>query len=321
MFNIIDLKLWHEHYCDFYYTAQQPRVSNVILRENSCRSIPELDTPISLDEIIQSLGNCKANKAPGDNGISSEFFKYLPNNWLLYMNVLFNKIIEQEKTPKAWSNIVVKMLYKKKGDKRSFTSYRPIALVNTIVKIFTQTIHTRVIKWCDTNNKLPEWQSGFRADRSCLDNIYTLNTVIQLHLRKERGKLYALFVDFKGAFDNVRHDLLWEKLWQLGMSTKFIKIMADLYSKAEIKISDGVSTSETIKVTRGVLQGETLSPLLFALFLQDLEIFLKSKGLSGVSVTHVTEILLLGYADDIVILSDSYIGIKKSYYTYMSTVK
>ena len=203
------------------------------------------------------------------------------------------------------------MLYKKNGNKHDFSSYRPISLVNCIVKIFTQILCTRLMNWCETNNKLPEWQSGFRAKRRCMDNIFTLNTVIQLHIRREKGKIYGLFVDFEGSFDNVDHSLLWKKMCQLGISTKILRILADLYSKASIKVSDGVNVSESVKVSRGVLQGETLSPLLFALFLYDLEIFLKSKGVRGVSATHITEISLLAYADDIVILSESYIGMKK----------
>ena len=50
---------------------------------------------------------------------------------------------------------------------------------------------------------------------------------------------------------------------------------------------------------------------MFALFLFDLEDFLKEKGIRGVSVTHFCEILLLAYANDIVFLADSYIGMKK----------
>ena len=59
------------------------------------------------------------------------------------------------------------------------------------------------------------------------------------------------------------------------------------------------------------LQEEILSPLLFALFLYDLEDFLLKKGVRGVSVSHITEVLLLAYANDIVILSDTYIYMKK----------
>ena len=78
-----------------------------------------------------------------------------------------------------------------------------------------------------------------------------------------------------------------------------------------MKIRKGDELSEIIKILKGVLQGEILSPILFALFLRDLEEFFIRKGIRGVSATHLVEILLLAYADDIVILSDSYIGMKK----------
>ena len=70
-------------------------------------------------------------------------------------------------------------------------------------------------------------------------------------------------------------------------------------------------TSEPIHVTEGLLQGEVLSPSLFALFLADLEEFLLTKGIRGVSINTLKEILLLAYADDIVILTESQVMMKK----------
>ena len=118
-------------------------------------------------------------------------------------------------------------------------------------------------------------------------------------------------MDFKGALDSVDHDILWAKLQKVGLSTKFINIVSRLYSKANVKVSDGKINTIPIDLTRGVLQGETLSILLFALFIYDLEKFLLRNNIRGVWVTHLLEILLLAYADDIAILSDSYIGMKK----------
>ena len=123
--------------------------------------------------------------------------------------------------------------------------------------------------------------------------------------------MYALFIDFKGAFDSINHQILWSKLFKIGLSTKFVKILSYIYSKANVKIRKGDELSEIIKILKGVLQGEILSPILFALFLRDLEEFFIRKGIRGVSATHLVEILLLAYADDIVILSDNYIGMKK----------
>ena len=84
-----------------------------------------------------------------------------------------------------------------------------------------------------------------------------------------------------------------DELRKIWLSTKIINIIRDFYSKSNIKIANGHQISNSIKTTKGVLQGEALSPLLFALFLYDLESFLNERGIRGVSVTHLKEILLL----------------------------
>lgn len=78
-----------------------------------------------------------------------------------------------------------------------------------------------------------------------------------------------------------------------------------------MKVEGKAGFSEFIDVSKGVLQGETLSPLLFAIFISDFESFLRSKGVRGVSVSHITEILLLAYADDIVLFADDFFNMKR----------
>ena len=150
-----------------------------------------------------------------------------------------NRVLQSETTPDAWSNLILLMLYKKKGSIDDLANFRPLALASCIAKLFTMILYLRASKWCEENDKLPEWQSGFRIERSCLDNIFTLDFLIQKHISKEKGKLYALFIDFKGAFDSINHQILWSKLFKIGLSTKFVKILSCIYSKANVKIRKG----------------------------------------------------------------------------------
>ena len=99
------------------------------------------------------------------------------------------------------------MLYKK-GDINDPENYRPTALINTIFKIFTQFIHGRCKKRCVLNDLFQEFQSGFRKGKSCLDNIFTLNDLVQVRLVKKGGKLFCLFFDFKRTFPSVDDGLL-----------------------------------------------------------------------------------------------------------------
>lgn len=159
--------------------------------------------------------------------------------------------------------------------------------------------------WAEENNILPEFQTGFRKNRSCVDNIFVLNSIIQNRITPEGGKLYALFVDFSSAFSSVSQKLLWEKLYKLGVGDKITKILIDFYSKATIVVKNDCGISKSINVMRGVLQGEVSSPLLFSFFMYDLENFLIEEGVRGVSIDHKTEIIVSAYADDLVLFADS----------------
>ena len=154
----------------------------------------------------------------------------------------------------------------KTGDNTIPENCRCISLVNALPKIFTQIINKRLLNWAETKNKIPEFQAGFRPKRGCADNVYKLNSIIQLKLSDPRRKLFAVFVDFKRAFDLVDHTILLTKLYRIGVSSKIIKIIKALYDSAVIQIKAPDKLTDSVKITKGVLQGEIISPLLFSFF-------------------------------------------------------
>ena len=83
-----------------------------------------------------------------------------------------------------WGKIALRMLCKK-SESSVPSNYRSIALANAILKIFTFMI-TRFSNFVTENALLPEAQSGFREGRSCVNNIFTLNAIVQLKLRQEK---------------------------------------------------------------------------------------------------------------------------------------
>lgn len=111
------------------------------------------------------------------------------------------------------------MLFKK-GDPSSVDNCRPITLLICLVKIFTLILSLRFTSWAENSIIIPEFQAGLRVGRGCIDNLFTLGILIELHLRRSKNAVYAVFVDFKGAFPSIVHDLLWYKLKKLGVSSK-----------------------------------------------------------------------------------------------------
>lgn len=191
----------------------------------------------------------------------------------------------------------------KVGNKLDRASYRGIALINCSVKIFTHVLRSRITHWANSKNIIPECQMDFREGKGCIHAAYVLLAAIHLRLRQASAKAYLLFVDFKHAFDSVPHELLWKKLYSLGMSTKIIMILMELYEQAYIQIKQGRKTTDKFPVTECVLQGETLSPLLFLLFLDDMETFFRSYGCEGINVDNLLDLLILLCADDTVLLA------------------
>lgn len=151
----------------------------------------------------------------------------------------------------------------------------------------------------------------FRRRRGCLDNLFSLQALIQIHLRHPRSAVYAAFVDFKSAFPSVSHSLLWRKLYSCGLSTKFIKVLKSFYDQASAAIKTGQDLTDFVKVTRRVLQEAVMSPQLFSIFTSDVEKFLKSKGCRDLAINNLIEVLVFAYADDIVLLSDTPLELSK----------
>ena len=113
--------------------------------------------------------------------------------------------------------------------------------------------------------------------------------------------MFAAFIDLAKAFDSVHHGLLWLKLSAMGISTKMLKIIQHMYSEAKSVVSYDGHMSDEFEYQKGVRQGCPLSPLLFSLFISDLEHVLKQHS-SGKIVINQQEINQIMFADDIVLL-------------------
>ncbi len=149
---------------------------------------------------------------------------------------------------------------------------------------------------------LDENRIAYRKGHQTSDHLFTLNTLIQNAFNKSNS-LYVCFVDFRKAFDSVPHSCLLNKLFVNGISGKFLKIITMLYSKVKscARANDGLT--EFFSCARGVRQGCILSPMLFALFLNDLNEKINSDS-NGVRLGNETFSTLF-YADDLVLLAES----------------
>jgi len=88
------------------------------------------------------------------------------------------KIWDEERLPTEWTGGIICPIYKK-GDRIICSNYRPVTLLNVVYKIFSILINSRLTKTVD--NKLEDWQMGFRPNQSTIDNILIVKQIIEKH--------------------------------------------------------------------------------------------------------------------------------------------
>lgn len=262
-----------------------------------------LDSDFAIKELETEIKRLKCGKSPGPDGILNEHIKNFGNEARDKLLSLFNHIFNGGDIPTEFALSNLFMLHKK-GDVRNPENFRSIALLNSTFKLLTSMMAKRILSWCEDNKIFCESQTGFRPGRGCVDNIFTLSSIINIRLMKGE-KLYTAVIDFKSAFFEVEHDLMWEKLFAMGITAKFIRTLKNLYSQARtrIKVGDSLFTP-FVSVSKGVLQGDSASAVLFILFLNDLEEYLIQHGSRGVNINHLHDIVSLLYCDDLILFAN-----------------
>ena len=118
-------------------------------------------------------------------------------------------------------------------------------------------------------------------------------------------------MDFAKAFDSIKHDLLWNKLANMGVSKKSLNLLQSMYRKASCRVTANNILSSSFPCRKGVRQGCNLSPLLFSLYISDLETYLATNIAGNITLSNLKAQLLL-FADDMVLLADSQSGLQNS---------
>ena len=159
----------------------------------------------SIEEIRRALNQMKSRKAPGSDEITADILKAGGAPVIQWLHEIFTGVWKNEEMMTDWNLTIFIKLYKNKGEKQLCDNYRGISLLNVTSKIFSRIILNRIQQLID--RQLLEAQSGFRAQRSTIDQIFTLK--LAMEKRREYNKpLFMCFIDITKAYDSVNRDLL-----------------------------------------------------------------------------------------------------------------
>lgn len=277
-----------------------------------------LNQPFTSAEVEKCIKKLKSSKSPGYDNILNEYIKLTKDQMLPVYATLFNIILETGYIPEQWLIGKIKPIYKNKGDASNPDNYRPIMLLSCLGKLFTALLCERLNLYVEENLILKENQAGFRKDYSTTDHIFVLHALTQL-MKFEKKKLFCSFIDFSKAFDSVWRVGLWRKLLRQDINGNFFRVIHNIYNNIKSCVSVNDESSSFFITNCGVRQGDNLSPILFSMFLNDLEDHMEADNLDGITLDLFTDELfvytklyILLYADDTIILADSETSLQES---------
>jgi len=131
---------------------------------------------------------------------------------------------------------------------------------------------------------------------------------IMANKRENKENLYLAFLDIEKAYDKVNRHLMWKLLETIGLSDKIINIIKSLYVDTKAKFTLGDIESGWVYSKRGVRQGCILSPLLFAIYMEEFTQRIKNVG-KGVKIGNCVSSTLL-FADNVIIMAEIDLGKK-----------
>ena len=237
---------------------------------------------VTPEVVASKMNNMKENKSPGVDGISPKILKETVEQISTLLAHVFNMSLQEAIVPLEWKEAYIIPLFKP-GSRNKSVHYRPVSLTSVIFKLLETIIRDHMMDFLIKHKLINPSLHGFLKARSCLTNLLCFFEEITKWV-DEGSPVDVIYLDFQKAFDKVPHQRLILKLKSHGIGNSIITWIEQWLTDRKQRVFVDGEVSSWKSVLSGVPQGSVLTPVLFLVYINDLE-----KGVTG---------SILKFADD-----------------------
>ena len=247
----------------------------------------------SMLELEQALKQIK-RKAACPNIATNDILKDLKTHGKHFILNIINQSYTKNIIPEEWKQAKVTMIPKKPNDSHNPDNYRPISVTNSVCKLTEKLIKNRLVYYLESNNLITTFQSGFRANKCTIDNVFYFKQkcleAFSIKRKNNVNKMCGIVFDIEKAFDKVWHQGLLYKMHQLKIPKTIANWIMNFLTDRTFIVKVNGKESKKQPIQTGVPQGTILSPIFFIIFFSDIP-------LSITNYEHRSRALL--FADDL----------------------